>query len=96
MVSTPFFRFSAIDIAQRDAAAVVDAFEMLQQIAAAAAGADHAELHLVVRGPDFLNGGRALYGGDGGGYSRYGSGGFQQIAAGEVVFLCHEKGNLEN
>ena len=63
MVSTPSFEVLGIDVAQRDAAAVVDALQVLQQIASPAAGADHAELHLIVRGPHLLDRGRALYGG---------------------------------
>ena len=63
MVSTPCFEGLLVDVAQRDAAAVIDVLEVLQQVAAAAAGADHAELHLIVRGPDFLNGGSALHDG---------------------------------
>ena len=92
MVSTPLLQVLGIDVAQRDAAAVVDALQVLQQIASAAAGADHAELHLIVRGPDLLDRGSAL---DDGMRQHRGhrSGGLQHIAAGKI-FSCAIRGHL--
>ena len=71
------------DVAQRHAAAARDVLQMLQQVGAAAAATNHAVPHLLVGGHGFLDerGSR-----DGG----HGPGGFQYIAAGKIILLCHK------
>ena len=73
-----------VKVAQRHAAAARDLLQVLQQIGAAAAATDHAVLHLLVGGLHRLDerGSR-----DGG----YGPGGFQYIAAGNIILLRHVK-----
>ena len=63
-----------LEVAQRHAAAGRNILEVLEQVAAAAAGADHAVLHLVVGGLHRLDRRRALNGGGHGGDC---AGGFQ-------------------
>src|SRR5580700_11400597 len=70
------------DIAQRHAAASIDIFQVFQKVTAAAARADHAILHLVVGGFHFPDEGT-------GGHSRDRTGSLDQVAAGEIVLLCH-------
>ena len=70
------------DVAQRHAAAAVDLLQVFQQVGPAAAATDHAVLHLFVGGLHPLDERRS---------GGYGPGGFQYIAAGNVILLCHEK-----
>ena len=73
-------------VAQRDTPAHIGFLQVLEQIGAAAAGADHAVLHLVVGGAHFLDEWETFHG-SGNGCDRCGS--FYKIAAGDVVFLGH-------
>jgi hypothetical protein len=69
--------------------------EMLQQVGAAASGADKAVLHLVVGGVHLLDERRALGGGQGGGDGRNGAGRLHKIAAGDIVVMCHARTSLK-
>jgi len=81
----PFFEVIVLDIADGHALACIDMPQMLHQILAAASRPDHAVLHAVVRGPDFLNGWRA----DRGGGRRDCPGGLHEIPAGKIVIRRH-------
>ncbi len=72
-----------------DAAPVIDALEVLQEIASPAAGADDAKLHLIVGGSYLLDGGSAVYRGDGGCHCAYRSGSFHKVTAGDILVLGH-------
>jgi pyruvate dehydrogenase (quinone) len=72
------------NIAKGQAFSRVNLFQVLQQITAAAARANDAILHLIVGCFDFLNEGSGSH--RGGCACR-----LDQVAAGEIVILCHEE-----
>jgi nucleoside-diphosphate-sugar epimerase len=78
-----------IDIAERDAASVIDVLEVFEQVAAAAAGADYAILHLFISGFHLLDGGSTFQRRQSGGYSGYSASGFEEVAAGKIVVGRH-------
>ena len=78
-----------LDIAQTDAAAVVDAAQVLEQILATAAGTDHAELNLLAGGLYCSNGGEALHLRKRGCGRGHGASDLQYVTAGNTFVLWH-------
>ena len=75
-----------IDVTEREAVAVVDSVEVLEEVIAAAAGTDEAETHRVARG--FDDGRRAVELRGGSDCAR-GGGEAQGVAAGQILQSVH-------